>query len=1094
MSERSRRRLGKQGVLNGTMTEGIKYYIDLRPAEEDVEAIELVTSLTCTRGILNWYKAKAKYSIDPTIICGRDDFVSPLDQFREAELMKEDEPDETDPPVMTEAEYSALRHRSAIERVVQAIGHNDPKLDSAPKMWTYFQVAKHLDVAKHERVSGWITKWLCQHPNSNFVQSNPEVVYCIGMGIMSTAMIYDAYSMLAGEKALLDTSDLNRQPSSKKSVHGRPLENLDDDESNRVDHAAASLNARVKLRFEHLVDENMDWLKTGDEYRKMMSLKPRNDTEKTAITEADMMIKDYVRGRILWVLGRNYLSDYTEFDQAMASCRDFREDLPRYFNEVYGKLNEEQRLLTRTLWIALQTEKIEEGSCNAHTPERGSTGVLYLQSVNAHNYNYRPIGDEMIAREDRAPGTGVKITSCQDLSAKIGKVNRICLYHFLEDKELNRAAVVEESNDYILSSPSRKQPAGKLGPQLESSTPQSKHDLIDLDSEDEAPLEMTDHAGSQPGLGKRRRFSYEELADGSGEHRPQTSTLPLRSRVPDLVGDEKSVMRGENVTDDSSDRALPALVRDYASASFSPNTPASTYKSVSFSEAAEISDSSQELGRDNYARSVAEQESAETWKSFEGDVYMQAHPLHHFKQLTEDASRDIVWVAMATPFLERKTTLNSDKFWRDEEKEYWRATTGQLFCKLRDGSINFVLEDSGMVPTLAETSSRILDDQLLYHYVLAYDAYARNLAEQLSLPYWTALSGDMYLRSPPKHQHADSNIWNPACALFNDLESIDIRSEGASKVEYWRSPAGHLFRRRAGRIELYTAGKEEVPPLDAASIFPAPLKMATSSGMHKVPPLDRFTNKPLFAANRNVQPSPGRERSSLSPRDFHPSEPSYPTFFVKTMLLQFSDILWKICEELLHPPHIYHGTDPISRNLMDTLMCLTDDEWKYLPLWAGGCDDGTGGVFTEVDVPNLEAGGFAGGKRGLGSVAVDGKGESDWSDVASEAISTVGRASRLATDGTETVKSFDSASTQEFMKQDEVYQMLQDINVRREESKKEAEDEDQVTVMGGASDIQGELFGDIDDDKEVGGFDKDEDDDFELVDADQGAFIPVAKD
>ena len=33
------------------------------------------------------------------------------------------------------------------------------------------------------------------------------------------------------------------------------------------------------------------------------------------------------------------------------------------------------------------------------------------------------------------------------------------------------------------------------------------------------------------------------------------------------------------------------------------------------------------------------------------------------------------------------------------------------------------------------------------------------------------------------------------------------------------------------------------------------------------------------------------------------------------------------------------------RSLTDTLLCLTHDEFKYLPLWAGGDDDGTGGVF-----------------------------------------------------------------------------------------------------------------------------------------------------
>lgn len=38
------------------------------------------------------------------------------------------------------------------------------------------------------------------------------------------------------------------------------------------------------------------------------------------------------------------------------------------------------------------------------------------------------------------------------------------------------------------------------------------------------------------------------------------------------------------------------------------------------------------------------------------------------------------------------------------------------------------------------------------------------------------------------------------------------------------------------------------------------------------------------------------------------------------------------------------------RALTDTLLCLNDDEYKYLPLWAGGNDDGSGGVFVP-DVP-----------------------------------------------------------------------------------------------------------------------------------------------
>ena len=40
--------------------------------------------------------------------------------------------------------------------------------------------------------------------------------------------------------------------------------------------------------------------------------------------------------------------------------------------------------------------------------------------------------------------------------------------------------------------------------------------------------------------------------------------------------------------------------------------------------------------------------------------------------------------------------------------------------------------------------------------------------------------------------------------------------------------------------------------------------------------------------------------------------------------------------------------------LLNTLVCLEDAEFKYLPLWAGGCDDDSGGVFNEdVAIPDV---------------------------------------------------------------------------------------------------------------------------------------------
>ena len=1114
-SERTRRRFGREGLLAGVNTKGINYYVDLRPAEEGDEAVVLITNLTCTHGILNWYKAMSKYSIPPTTICGRDDFMSPLDQFRDTELTKKDDIDETEPPITPEAEYSALRHRSAIQRVLQAIGRNDPKLDSAPKMWTYFQVAKHLGVAKHERVAGWIFKWLYSHPNSNFIQSNPEVTYRIGMGIESTNMIRDAYSMLAGEKALHVTRDPTLRVSTEKSVHGRPLEKsvhgrpleiMDEDECNRVDHAAASLRARIKFKFEHLIDENMEWLKQSKEYCKLVTLEAKDVMDTEIISTTEKLIKDYVRGRILWVLGRNYLSDHVVFDQALPSCRDFREDLPAYFSEVYGQLSEEQRLLTRTFWIALQTEKIEEGDCNIYTPIKASVGgALHDQTRNSR---FRQISDDMIAREDDKPGTGRMILTRKDLCTEIENLNVIVGRKLFDDQESNHFTARAKSPDPVLY-PRRTRFSETLDQQVEGSTAQGKHNLTESDEEADPPLEMIAHVRTHSDSEKRRRLAAGD-ASTSLIHL-QTSTLPLRSRDPVMGDYAVAASTLEENNDTYSKDRQSSLAQGQTNVSPTEVVPSSSPRPNSIFQSGKVSRNAQRAAFDSQARLLAEARGSMSWTGFDGDIYVRAEPSYFIKQNTESSDTDHIWVAAPSPFNLWETTIipcsdegtaGKKKTWpwsgrkpqpteqayaANNEKQYWRAATCQLFCKLPDNSINLVREDSNPVPTLLEASSRIPDDVHLRNYILAYDTYAQKLAETLDIPYWTSLASDMYLHSPPKHMSADTNTWNIASSIFDHPDNIEIRYEGEIKVEYWRSPAGHYFRRRNGRIELYTQGKDEAPPPKAATINAAPLKVVTNYGPHEIAPTVRSFRTPFFNVKGSSRSErPVRKPVSRSP-DLSKTTPAMDAMFSWSqyinpiqMLMQFSDILSKLCEEILNPPHIYHGADPIPRDLMDTLMCLTDDEWKYLPLWAEGCDDGTGGVFDEVDVPNLDAGGFAGGKRGLGSDNVDGKGESDgWSEVGSEAISTVGKASKLATDGTETVKSFDSFFD------DEINREIRDMKIARESSAvRGEEEEDQVTVRDAMSDIQGEYFGDIDNDDGTGDVQmghEDSDDDFEHV-------------
>ena len=71
---------------------------------------------------------------------------------------------------------------------------------------------------------------------------------------------------------------------------------------------------------------------------------------------------------------------------------------------------------------------------------------------------------------------------------------------------------------------------------------------------------------------------------------------------------------------------------------------------------------------------------------------------------------------------------------------------------------------------------------------------------------------------------------------------------------------------------------------------------------------------------------------------------------------------------MLSTPHL-PSQDPLDLRLTNTLVCLTDSEWKYLPLWAGGNDDDSGGVFDD-EVPLADTGFSTAGPKvhtGVGS-------------------------------------------------------------------------------------------------------------------------------
>ncbi|KAJ5178647.1 uncharacterized protein N7500_001346 [Penicillium coprophilum] len=79
-------------------------------------------------------------------------------------------------------------------------------------------------------------------------------------------------------------------------------------------------------------------------------------------------------------------------------------------------------------------------------------------------------------------------------------------------------------------------------------------------------------------------------------------------------------------------------------------------------------------------------------------------------------------------------------------------------------------------------------------------------------------------------------------------------------------------------------------------------------------------------------------------------------FQEKTFKNEVQAFLKKYALEMLREP----GPTTMRHEIIDTLTCLKYNEFQYLPLWAGGNDDETGGVFTDLIIPATDLGGFSG--------------------------------------------------------------------------------------------------------------------------------------
>ena len=257
-----------------------------------------------------------------------------------------------------------MRHRSAIERVLSALQGLDPKLDSAPKVWTTFAVAKYFDI-KHSQLDDYIIRWLRAYPNSYFLEVLPEVSLQIADGLENYDLARDTFAILVGEEAL-DNLRRARMPtsSSSRSAYGRKKEDLPEAIFTRVEYASKAFLERITNEFADFVGNGMQWIETLPEFQKF-SLYAKPEAQ-GIIGALKVLLKDYVRGTIYKLLCVNYDS-VPAADLQHPGGTDL---LPRVSrSEVWNNLHVNERILSRTFWHALMSFKLFNGRTNLDIKE-----------------------------------------------------------------------------------------------------------------------------------------------------------------------------------------------------------------------------------------------------------------------------------------------------------------------------------------------------------------------------------------------------------------------------------------------------------------------------------------------------------------------------------------------------------------------------------------------------------------------------------------------------------------------------------------------------------------------------------------------------
>jgi len=957
MSARTSRRLKKLEVHKSVMQpHSIKYYVDASPALNDDEALIQITELSVPHGALRWHQLSRTLGIPELHICGRDELNAPArptyslsipkdfsedDQGRSAgnklggntdkgpeaagyDSKKESPPAPAVVDLPLEEEYTALRHHTATARLFQALAGNDPRLNSAAKAWTFCMLANFFDCAHSPVISHWVVSWLLENGNSHFIQNNPEIAYRMAVATQSTWLIRCTFAILVGQQAMIQgTNDVvstaSGQPQSRQACHVASC--LDDDDINRIDHAASALTHRIREVLEEVAMFPGIWNTESSSTKEIAKLNGLvfDDSEYQALLQTIKdQLRDYVRRIIYMTLSPSY-------DLANVKGVGPFEGFGMF--AAYTDIPQPLKLLTQHFWNILRLEHFA----------RDYTDTL-------ENHEIWEQTQAGLKQQGIINGTNVPYVSRKELFTNLDKLNA-----------------------YLSS------PAGRL---------QAQAELFDRPGASETPSSAKTVKPSQ----KRRDWCCLQCGAEYGSDKMSTDvprkdfycvicgTILIQDEAANKERKEhaktgNAVQRHRGASDD-----IEPLLQKLNSSSIGPEAVPQQPMKQSADLPEEVADATDRDG---------------DWQDVMEDIHPirasapESLPIHQKSvasapQPTNAGSRQITRGKMGR-HTGTSSSMASAPGGSQPDKvpcsPDWTRTTG-TFGGAQRSPMHLSRHSSYTGSSQNGTMGTMTEEHPLLQDVdpASYDRPPYDFSDDAT----TAASKTQRLavlqpdEAPP----------------FDNSEDNDLTDQRRTSIEM------------ADNKDCRQAMQE-----------PTHRRVAFDSSVQTIStPVSRYAE----------QSTPERTRSLVRTWALIDAvvRPVMPT----ALLEEVSTNLYCQLSSIVTPGYILDGTCDfdIPSGKITTLLCLNDNEWKYLPLWAGGLDDGTGGVFNDgvevPDAPDVEDGGFRGGAMGIipgvGSSiggSMDGGG-SEFEEIATEVgVSTVGKASRIATDGTatETVISMD---------------------------------------------------------------------------------------